>query len=367
MCDVLVAMGVEVIRSDEHELTIIVPNKIVPEAPYELVEMMRASIVVMGPLLGRLGVARVALPGGDDFGPRPIDMHLRGLEALGATFTTSHGYIEGHAEQLTGARVVLEFPSVGATENVLMAAVKAKGRTVIDNAAREPEIADLAAFLTRMGANIVGAGSSTIEIQGVDDLAPVDHTVIPDRIEAADVPRRLRDRGWGDHSRRSAPRPHAHAGLQARRHGDAHLSDHWRPVGAVDRKASLGRRLDLALPRHRDRLQALTGRAPLARGWGGDRDREPLPRSLSVRGRVDPYGGDIRTEGTHAVVRGVERLSGAPVRAHDIRAGARAGGRCSRRRFRDSRGRRAPHRPGLRAVRREAPGIGRARRPPACR
>src|SRR5207247_2412666 len=145
-------------------LTLDVPEQLTPEAPYELVERMRASIVVLGPhpldeLIGRMrasivvlgpllassGVARVALPGGDDFGPRPIDMHLRGLEALGASFETAHGYIEGRADQLTGTRILLEFPSVGATENILMAAVRAKGVTVIDNAAREPEIADLAA------------------------------------------------------------------------------------------------------------------------------------------------------------------------------------------------------------------------------
>src|SRR5204863_4371552 len=129
------------------------------------------------------GVARVALPGGDDFGPRPIDMHLRGLEALGASFEAAHGYIEGRAEQLTGTRILLEFPSVGATENILMAAVRAKGVTVIDNAAREPEIADLAAFLNRMGGQVVGAGSSTIVIEGVDELVPVRHRVIPDRVE----------------------------------------------------------------------------------------------------------------------------------------------------------------------------------------
>src|SRR6202022_4031012 len=131
------------------------------EAPYELVERMRASIVVLGPLLGRIGRARVAMPGGDDFGSRPIDMHLAGLEQMGARFEVRHGYIEATTDQLLGARIVLEFPSVGATENLLLAAVLAKGTTVIENAAREPEIADLAALLNRMGALIVGAGTST--------------------------------------------------------------------------------------------------------------------------------------------------------------------------------------------------------------
>src|SRR5215831_5442550 len=185
MSDLLASMGMTVVRSGAHELTIDRPAEIVPEAPYELVERMRASIVVLGPLLARVGRARVAMPGGDDFGPRPIDMHLKGLEQLGATFDFAHGFIEARGDVLTGARILLEYPSVGATENALMASVLAKGTTVIDNAAREPEIADLAAFLNRMGAQVLGAGSSTITIDGVEQLSPVEHSVVPDRIEAA--------------------------------------------------------------------------------------------------------------------------------------------------------------------------------------
>ena len=164
MAELLDGMGATVTHGSSDTapdvLTIDVPEVMVPEAPYDLVERMRASIVVLGPLLARFGEARVSVPGGDDFGHRPIDMHLRALEQLGATFTTSHGYIEGRAERLVGARVILEYPSVGATENLLMAAVRAKGTTVIDNAAREPEIADLAAFLNAMGAEVHGAGGS---------------------------------------------------------------------------------------------------------------------------------------------------------------------------------------------------------------
>src|SRR5205807_1019755 len=184
MSDLLTSMGADVRRAEDHVLTIDVGTDITPEAPYELVERMRASIVVLGPLLARNGYARVALPGGDNFGPRPIDMHISGLEALGVRFDSAHGYIEARCDALIGNRVVLEFPSVGATENLLMAAVRAKGTTVIDNAAREPEIADLADFLVAMGARVYGAGTSTIEIEGVDELHPVTHTVIPDRIEA---------------------------------------------------------------------------------------------------------------------------------------------------------------------------------------
>ena len=184
MADLLASMGMEVGR-DGSTLTVVRPAEITPEAPYELVERMRASIVVLGPLLASCGRARVAMPGGDDFGSRPVDDHLSGLEALGAGFRLSHGVIEGRAPALIGNRIVLEVPSHTATDTILMAAVRAKGTTVIENAAREPEVADLAALLNRMGARIVGAGTSTISVEGVDELVPADHEVIPDRVEVA--------------------------------------------------------------------------------------------------------------------------------------------------------------------------------------
>ncbi len=184
MSQLLDHMGV-VVRREGSTLTLIVGEELIAEAPYELVAKMRASIAVLGPLLARCGTASVAMPGGDDFGPRPIDMHLRGLELLGAEFTSSRGIIEGRCDGLLGANIVLEFPSVGATENLLMAAVRAKGETTIDNAAREPEIVDLAAFLSQMGAQVTGAGSSTISVEGTERLSPAEFTVMPDRIEAA--------------------------------------------------------------------------------------------------------------------------------------------------------------------------------------
>jgi UDP-N-acetylglucosamine 1-carboxyvinyltransferase len=150
-----------------------------------MVEKMRASTAVMGPLLAAVGEAHVAMPGGDDFGTRPIDMHMDGLEALGAEFDLSHGVIHATTGGLKGAHVVLDYPSVGATENLMMAAALAEGRTVVSNAAREPEIADLAAFLNRMGAQIIGAGSPRVEIVGVEQLRAVEHAVIPDRLEVA--------------------------------------------------------------------------------------------------------------------------------------------------------------------------------------
>lgn len=154
------------------------------EAPYEFVSQMRASIVVMGPLLARNGHARVAMPGGCAIGKRPIDLHLKGFKALGAKITQTNGYIEAKADQLVGARIYLDFPSVGATQNIMMAAVKAVGTTVIENVAREPEIVDLANVLNKMGAKVYGAGTETMRIEGVKHLKAVRHAIVQDRIEA---------------------------------------------------------------------------------------------------------------------------------------------------------------------------------------
>ncbi|RST77084.1 UDP-N-acetylglucosamine 1-carboxyvinyltransferase [Siminovitchia acidinfaciens] len=159
-------------------------NELNIEAPFEYVRKMRASVLVMGPLLARQGKARVALPGGCAIGSRPIDLHLKGFEAMGAQVSVGNGYIEASAEQLTGAKIYLDFPSVGATQNIMMAAVLAKGTTVMENCAKEPEIADLAAYLNKMGAYVRGAGTETITIEGVDKLYGADHTIMPDRIEA---------------------------------------------------------------------------------------------------------------------------------------------------------------------------------------
>ena len=185
MGKVLKRMGATIEVADEHSLVIDTSNVDSWEAPYELVAKMRASTAVMGPLLGRFGRAKIAMPGGCNLGARKIDMHILGLEALGVKFDTDHGYIHADASDgLTGANVTLEFASVGATENLIMAAVRARGTTVIDNAAREPEIVDLANMLNSMGAKIVGAGTPVVQIEGVEELHPTTHRVIGDRIEA---------------------------------------------------------------------------------------------------------------------------------------------------------------------------------------
>jgi UDP-N-acetylglucosamine 1-carboxyvinyltransferase len=324
MSEVLVAMGATVRRSEPNVLTIDIPDDehLVPEAPYELIERMRASIVVLGPLLARVGRARVALPGGDDLGPRPIDLHLAGLEQLGARFTSSHGDIEGRADTLLGTRVMLEFPSVGATENVIMAAVRAKGRTVVDNAAREPEIADLAAFLNRMGGRVVGAGTSTIEIEGAESLSPVDHEVIPDRIEAATYLAAVGVAG-GEITVRGARAEHmdmfiAKVGqMGVRITPDA--DGVWASVPGRLRSVDVS---TLPYPGiATDYKPLLVAMLTVADGVGIVTENMFAGR-FRYMAELARMGADVRTEGHHAVVRGVPRLSGAPVRCPDIRAGA---------------------------------------------
>ncbi|HEY8500953.1 MAG TPA: UDP-N-acetylglucosamine 1-carboxyvinyltransferase [Clostridia bacterium] len=186
MCNLLNSLGAGT-TFNKNDKEIIVDTSSINKytAPYELVNQMRASFLVMGPLLARKGKAKVSLPGGCAIGSRPVDLHLKGLSALGANINTGHGYVEANVKgRLTGARIYLDFPSVGATENILMASVLAKGRTIIENAATEPEIVNLATLLVSMGANITGAGTDTIRVVGADRLHGTEHAIIPDRIEA---------------------------------------------------------------------------------------------------------------------------------------------------------------------------------------
>lgn len=171
-------------NQEENKMTIDASGEVKTIADYDFVSKMRASIVVMGPLLARFGHAKVAMPGGCAIGTRPIDLHLKGFEALGAKINRQAGYVEATATKLKGARIYLDFPSVGATENIMMAAVLAEGETVIENVAREPEIVDLANYLNKMGARVIGAGTESIRIKGVKSLHAANHSVIPDRIEA---------------------------------------------------------------------------------------------------------------------------------------------------------------------------------------
>jgi len=182
--EVLESLGATVETLEEGTLRITAKEITSHEAPYDLVRKMRASFLVMGPLLARCGQARISMPGGCAIGTRPIDLHLKGFKALGAEIHIGHGFVEAKAEKLEGAKIYLDFPSVGATENIMMAAVLAEGETIIENAAEEPEITDLANFLNKMGCSVRGAGTDTIKIKGVKTLKELTHRVIPDRIEA---------------------------------------------------------------------------------------------------------------------------------------------------------------------------------------
>ena len=321
MSELLEVMGVRIERSG-NRIDIEVPAELDPVAPYGLVERMRASIAVLGPLLARIGRATVAMPGGDDFGSRPIDMHLQGLERLGATFSYQHGDITAEAHQLVGAEVFLEFPSVGATENLMMAAVLAKGTTTIENAAREPEITDLANFLSQMGAKIVGMGTSRVTIEGVEALRPTTYTTIPDRIEAATFLAAVAVCG-GELLLKGA-RPD-HMEMLIRKLEEMGMALTVEPSGLRAEVTDRLRAADVStLPYPglaTDYKPFLVTALCVAEGAGMVTENIFAGRFRYIDELVR-MGAEIRAEGRHAVVRGIERLSGAPVRAHDIRAGA---------------------------------------------
>lgn len=321
MAEVLERLGARVVL-EEHELTIDSTGPLSEETPYELVTKMRASIQVLGPLLARLGRARVSLPGGDAIGSRPIDMHLQGLERMGAKFTSQHGYIEGVCERLRGTSVLLEFPSVGATENLIMAAVTAEGTTQIENAAREPEIQDLARFLNGCGARITGVGTPSLSIEGVPELSPSRHEVIPDRIEAGTYA--IGAAASGGRIRLLDVRPdHLQLPLQKLEDAGAEVTRGTDEVTiAMSGRARSIDMVTLPYPGFPTDLQPPM-MVLLSQAQGSSILTENVfeARFLFVD-ELNRMGSQIRVEGHHAVIRGVEKLSGAPVRAPDIRAGA---------------------------------------------
>jgi UDP-N-acetylglucosamine 1-carboxyvinyltransferase len=330
MAEVLERLGATVSFTDS-TMTIDSSGELSEETPYELVTKMRASIQVLGPLLARLGRARVAMPGGDAIGSRPIDLHLQGLERMGAKFTTEHGYVEGTCDRLTGTRVLLEFPSVGATENLIMAGAVAEGTTTIENAAREPEIQDLVAFLNKCGAQIQGAGTPSIEIEGVSELAPARHEIIPDRVEAGTYA--IGAAATRGEVRLVDMRPdHIELALQKLQEAGAEVS---RGDGEVKvAMSSRGESIDLVTLPHpgfpTDLQPPMMVLLSQAQGSSILTENVFEARFLFVD-ELNRMGSQIRVEGHHAVIRGVEKLSGAPVRAPDIRAGAALvmGGLCA--------------------------------------
>jgi UDP-N-acetylglucosamine 1-carboxyvinyltransferase len=322
MIDLLRCTGASVEQIGADVVRVDASGDLTPEAPYELVARMRASFNVLGPLLARCGHARVALPGGDNIGSRKVDMHLRGLQAMGAEVEVAHGYVVARAELLRGARTVLEFPSVGATENLMCAAVLAKGTTVIENAAREPEVTALATFLNRMGAHLLGAGSSTIEIEGVEELHAVESEIMSDRVEAATL---LMACGIAGGEIELVGVQPDHVEMVSMKLCEMGMRISPTSDGLWALAAKRLRAVDVATLPHPG---LATDFMPLAVALMTVAEGSAIVTENVYDGRfqfVDELarmGADVRTEGRHAIVRGVERLSGAPVQASDVRAGA---------------------------------------------
>ena len=321
MCELLECFGSQVdskgncLKIDNHHIE----NA---SASYDLVRRMRASFLIMGPLLARFGNVKISLPGGCAIGTRPIDLHLKGFSAMGADITLGHGYIEAYADKLTGGRVYLDFPSVGATENIMMAAALADGLTVIENAAEEPEIVDLANFINSMGGHVRGAGTDTIKTEGVRYLKGAVHNIIPDRIEAGTFMTAAVITG-----------------------GDIVLTnvieDHIRPVEAKLKEAGVriepveeGIRVSAGRPLHPLDLKTL----PYP-GFPTDMQAQMMALLCTVPGtsmitetvfenrfmhvsELKRLGANIRIEGRSAVIEGVTHLTGTEVQATDLRAGA---------------------------------------------
>ena len=292
-------------------------------APYELVRTMRASVLVLGPLLARYGHAEVSLPGGCAIGSRPVDLHIKGLQTLGATVTVENGFIKARADRLRGGRHVFELVSVGATENVLMAATLAEGTTILENAAMEPEIVDLAECLIALGARIEGAGTGRIVVEGVERLHGGAHSVVPDRIEAGTFLVAAAMTGGRITARRTRPDTMkavlaklAEAGAELECEGDRITLD---MQGRRPKAVNITTAPHPAFPT--DMQAQFMAMNCVASGVGVSNETIFENRFMHVN-ELLRLGADIRVDGHTAVVRGVERLSGAPVMATDLRASA---------------------------------------------
>ena len=319
--DLLRHLGAEV-EYEGTTLTVDATNLTTYDAPYELVRKMRASFLVMGPLLARFNQTKISMPGGCAIGTRPIDLHLKGFKALGADVVMDHGFVEAKTDKLVGSKLYLDFPSVGATENIMMAAVLAEGTTIIENAAEEPEIVDLANFLNEMGADVKGAGTNTIRIKGVKELTATEHDVIPDRIEAATF-----------------------MVAAAMTKGDITVEnvilEHLKPVTAKLREAGcevieMDKSIRVIGP---EKLKAVDIKTLPHPGFPTDVQAQFMAMLTVSKGigvvietvfenrfmhvaEFNRMGANIKIEGRSAIVEGVEKLYGAKVNATDLRAGA---------------------------------------------
>jgi UDP-N-acetylglucosamine 1-carboxyvinyltransferase len=318
----LLGCDVEEVTGKEPALKIGAGRLTTHHAPYELVKTMRASVLVLGPLVARHGQARVSLPGGCAIGARPIDQHLKGLEALGCKITLEHGDVVAKCKRLIGASILCDVPTVTGTENLMMAASLAKGRTIIENAAREPEVEELAIVLNKMGARIDGAGTTTITIEGVDELHPIDHAIMADRIEAGTFMVAAALTRGDVHVRGCAPE-HLDAVIQKLRTSGAEViaeGDGLRVRGRADIGA-----VDITTQPHpgfpTDMQAQFMVLAAKARGQSVITETIFENRYMHVQ-ELARMGADIHVDGRTAVIRGVKKMHGAKVMATDLRASA---------------------------------------------
>jgi UDP-N-acetylglucosamine 1-carboxyvinyltransferase len=321
--ELLAQLGVEVSLGDHNAVSLDAGRLETHVAPYELVKTMRASILVLGPLLARSGEAQVSLPGGCAIGARPVDLHLAGLQAMGARISVESGYIHARAKRLKGARVVLDTVTVTGTENIMMAATLAEGRTIIENAAQEPEVVDLAECLISMGAVISGHGSNTITIEGQDELSGFDYRVLPDRIEAGTFLVGAAMTGGKVRALQAAPHT-LDAVLAKLEDAGAHVNTgpDWIEVDMNGRRPRAVNISTAPYPGFPTDMQAqFTALNAIAEGTGVVRENVFENRFMHVL-ELQRLGADIRLEGNTVIIRGVERLTGAPLMATDLRASA---------------------------------------------
>ena len=322
MIRVLRALGLRAEFFEPDTVKVYTNGSIKHVAPYELVTKMRASFFIIGPILARTGLAKIPLPGGCNIGSRPVNLHIKGLEALGAHVGMEHGFVVAKANKLKGAKIYLDFPSVGATETIMMAATCSEGETILENAAQEPEIADLAAFLNRCGAHIEGAGKDTVTIAGAGKLKGIEYRVMPDRIEAST----LMVAGAitkGDITLKGVVEQHVEpvirklqdAGVEVIVTGDQIRIKHKDGLKAIDVKT-------LPYPGFpTDAQPQFTSLLSLASGTSVITETVFENRFMHVH-ELKRMGADIQIEGQSAIIKGVKKLSGCPVRASDLRAGA---------------------------------------------
>ncbi len=322
MCRLLGELGAKVETIETDSLKITADNIVTCETPYELISKMRASFLVMGPLLTRSHSAKVHMPGGCAIGTRPIDLHLKGFKSLGADVKSESGYVYARTEKLKGNDVYLDFPSVGATENIIMAATLADGETIIENAAEEPEIVDLANFINSMGGNIIGAGTKTIRIKGVEKLHKTEHTVIPDRIEAGTYMVAAAATG-GDVMVENVVPSHLQPVIAKLREAGAVIEEYDDKirVKAGETIKSLDIKT-LPYPGFPTDMQAQF-MAMLSKAEGTSIINETIfeNRFMHVN-EMTRMGLNVRVEGSSAILKGKSRLSGTKVKATDLRAGA---------------------------------------------